>query len=77
MSRSLLFGIRALILLGTFSLAFIVPRWMDQGFYDQCQSFNCFTSAGSATLSLAIGLASGVILNVALSAWLRARQIPE
>lgn len=77
MSRSLLLGMRVLILLATFWLAFVIPRWMDQGFYDQCQTINCFTSAGSAILSLVIGLATGVILNLALSAWARDKQILE
>lgn len=77
MSRSLLLGMRVLILLATLWLAYTIPRWMDQGFYDQCQSFNCFTSASSVILSLVIGLAAGVILNIALSAWVRDKQILE
>lgn len=68
---------RVLIVLATVWLAFVVPRWMDHGFYDQCPSFNCFTSASSAILSLVIGLATGVILNLALSAWVRDKQILE
>lgn len=77
MSRWFLLGIRVAVLLAALWLAFIVPRWMDHGFYDQCPSFNCFAGANSAMLSLIIGLAIGVILNVALSAWVRERQIFE
>jgi hypothetical protein len=77
MSRALLLGLRALTLLAALWLAFVIPRWMDTGFYDQCQTFNCFTSASSAILSLIVGLATGVSLNLALSAWLRDKQILE
>jgi hypothetical protein len=77
MSRSLLLGMRALSRLGPLWLAFVIPRWIDNGFYQQCQSFNCFTSASSAILSLIVGLATGVILNLALSAWLRDKQVLE
>ncbi len=77
MSRWVLLGMRVLRVLATVSLAFVVPRWMDHGFYDQCPSFNCFTSASSAILSLVIGLATGVILNVALSTWARDKRILE
>lgn len=77
MSRWIVLGMRLLIVLTTVWLAFVVPRWMDHGFYDQCPSFNCFTSASSAVLSLVIGLAAGVILNLPLSAWARDKQILE
>jgi len=77
MSRWFLPGMRVLIVVATVWLAFVVPRWMDHGFYDQCPSFNCFTSASSAILSLVIGLATGVILSLALSAWVRDKQILE
>ena len=77
MSRLVLLGMRVLIMLATVWLAFVVPRWIDHGFYDQCRSFNCFPSASSAILSLVIGLATGVILNVALSTWVRDKRILE
>ena len=74
MSRWTLLAARLAIAVGSVWLAFMVPRWLDPGFYSQCPTFNCFTSGTSVVLSLVIGLGVAVGLNIALTAWLRSRQ---
>lgn len=74
MSRWTMLAIRAALMLIPIWYAFMLPRWLDTNFYDQCPSFNCFTSPESSLVSLALGLSVGVVLNVIFTLWTCSRQ---
>ena len=73
MSRKTTLVARTALTLIPLWLAFMLPSWLDSSFYDQCQSFNCFTSPGSSLISLVLGLGLGVGLNVFFTVWTRNR----
>ena len=73
MSRWTTPAIKAALILIPLWFAFMLPRWLDSSFYDQCPSFNCFTSPQTYLVSLALGLSVGVALNVIFTLWVRSR----
>ena len=64
-------AIRVSLIGASLWLAFMLPRWLDSEFYDQCPSVNCFALGMSVPASLLLGLGMAIALNVVFTLWTR------